>query len=281
MTADTRYLVRFDDLCPTANWEVWNKVEGLLVDMDVQPIVSVVPDNRDEALRVAASASDFWDRVRTWQSRGWSIAMHGYRHLYVTDNSGLLGINRYSEFAGLPRAVQAEKIRSGLAIFQREEIPVDAWTAPAHSFDAVTLKVLADHGPRLVSDGFTRRPFTDRLGLLRVPQQLSNFVPCRPGVWTVCFHCNSWSREELHRFEHNLERYRPRITALSQIEPEYRGRPVSPCDLLHAGVFQRTRWSRFPIVRLLAAFLCHGTECLSHSRFKAGPADGGQDRPRN
>ncbi|MEN6439700.1 MAG: DUF2334 domain-containing protein [Syntrophobacter sp.] len=266
MTSTPRYLVRFDDLCPTTNWEVWNHVESVLVAMDVRPLVSVVPDNRDEALRVAQPAADFWDRVRAWRVRGWSIAMHGYRHLYVTSNGGLLGINRYSEFAGLPEAVQAEKIRSGLAIFRREGITADAWTAPAHSFDAVTLKVLADHGLRLVSDGFTRRPFTDGMGLLRVPQQLCDFAPCRSGVWTVCLHGNSWSREDLGRFERNLAHYRPRIAALPQIVSEYKGRPISMGDLLHAYVFGSMRWSRFPVMRLLAGVMCHGTEALRRSR---------------
>lgn len=265
MIQGPRYLVRFDDLCPTANWEVWNRVEDILVDLDIRPIVAVVPDNRDEVLRAAPPAADFWDRVRAWQARDWSIALHGYQHLYSTRNGGLLGSNRCSEFAGLPEAVQAEKIRRGLAIFRREGITADAWTAPAHSFDIVTLKVLADNGLPLVSDGFTRRPYRDGFGLLWVPQQLCDFAPCRAGVWTVCFHSNSWGKNEMTGFEHNLARYRPMITSLPQIKFEREWGRGSPGDMLQARIFKWTRWSRFPIARIVAKLMYHGVYGLHRS----------------
>ena len=44
------YLVRFDDICPTMNWEAWEQVENVLVSEGIRPILAVVPDNRDENL---------------------------------------------------------------------------------------------------------------------------------------------------------------------------------------------------------------------------------------
>src|SRR5260370_42375028 len=49
----------------------------------LKPILAVVPDNQDPMLKVDAPVADFWDRVRQWQARGWTIALHGYQHRYV------------------------------------------------------------------------------------------------------------------------------------------------------------------------------------------------------
>ncbi|MEM5789386.1 MAG: DUF2334 domain-containing protein, partial [Syntrophobacteraceae bacterium] len=88
--SSTRYLVRFDDICPTMNWIVWDKIEPMLVQYRVSPILAVIPENRDPKLHVQPPVPAFWDRVRDWQSRGWTIALHGYRHVYVNQNRGLL-----------------------------------------------------------------------------------------------------------------------------------------------------------------------------------------------
>ncbi len=42
-----RYLIRFDDICPTMNWTIWEQVEQVLRTYHVQPILAVVPDNQD------------------------------------------------------------------------------------------------------------------------------------------------------------------------------------------------------------------------------------------
>ena len=61
-----RYLLRFDDICPTMNWAIWDKVEEGLRRHDVRPILAVVPDNHDSKLRIDPPRADFWDRVRQW-----------------------------------------------------------------------------------------------------------------------------------------------------------------------------------------------------------------------
>src|SRR5215472_8164987 len=96
-----RYLIRFDDICPTMNWVIWERVEKILVSTGIKPILAVVPDNQDPRLRAAEPNLDFWNKVRGWQSRGWTIGLHGYQHLASTRDGGVLKINKWGEFSGL------------------------------------------------------------------------------------------------------------------------------------------------------------------------------------
>ena len=209
-------MVRFDDICPTMNWEVWDRVERMLDASNIKPILAVVPDNRDPNLSVAEARCDFWDKVRSWQAKGWAIGLHGFQHVYETDHSGIVGLNARSEFAGVPAARQQEKIESALAIFQREGIRADVWIAPAHSFDVDTVRVLVERGIHVISDGYFLRPVR-YLGVVWVPAQIWRFSSFRRGLWTVCFHHNRWNNSDLTRFENDLSGYRERIISLQTL----------------------------------------------------------------
>jgi hypothetical protein len=143
--------------------------------------------------------------------------MHGYQHVYSTKFSGLVGINRYSEFAGVPAGEQEEKLRRGLQILRSQGIEPKAWIAPAHSFDEATVKALVQLGINKLSDGFNLFPHTDRHGMLWIPQQLWRFRPLPFGIWTVCLHHNGWSQERIERFELDIARYRNRITTFDEV----------------------------------------------------------------
>ena len=91
-TSTTQYLLRFDDICPTMNWRVWAEIETVLVQRQLKPLLAVVPDNRDPGLQVDSPAGDFWDRARVWQERGWTIALHGFQHRYVSRNAGMVAV---------------------------------------------------------------------------------------------------------------------------------------------------------------------------------------------
>jgi len=212
-----RYLVRFDDICPTMNWRVWSDVERRLLEHRVRPILAVVPDNRDPGLCVDEPVADFWDRVRTWQARGWSIGLHGYQHRCVTPHAGILGLKASSEFAGLPRPEQQRKLELAMAVFERERVRPDAWIAPAHSFDDTTVDLLLELGLRCINDGFALRPFTDERGMTWIPQQLWRFRRAPFGVWTVCLHHNQWTERQLARFAGDIRRWRPLITELGSV----------------------------------------------------------------
>lgn len=211
-----RYIVRFDDLCPAMNWTIWDRLEPTLRRHGVKPIVAVVPDNQDPSLVVEAPRNDFWHRVRDWQSAGWTIALHGYQHTYVTPDAGLMGINAFSEFAGLTEDVQRDKLNRAMQIFEREGVRADAWVAPAHSFDQVTVRLLLQAGIDVISDGFFRR-VVRHFGATWVPQQLWRFRNMPLGLWTVCYHHNNLTEAGLFQLSSDIERYSDRIVGVEQV----------------------------------------------------------------
>jgi predicted deacetylase len=239
MTA--QYLLRFDDLCPEMNWSVWSEIEQLLVERNIKPILAIVPDNQDRALKVDRLAPDFWERARAWQARHWSIALHGYQHAYINRNWGLMRLTRSSEFAGLPRSIQKEKLRAALAIFERQGIRADCWVAPSHSFDWTTVDLLAELGLKVISDGLWAWPHTDRRGITWIPQQLWGGISRRPaGVWTVCYHLNGWSMAQQDQFQHDLEAFGSHITSLDEVVKNFAERRLTLGDSAYAWI----RWLR-------------------------------------
>ncbi|HWX21814.1 MAG TPA: DUF2334 domain-containing protein [Candidatus Binatia bacterium] len=222
MTA--KYLLRFDDICPTMNWRVWSEIEAALVEHQLKPLLAVVPDNQDPALRVDAPAADFWERVRQWQARGWPIALHGFQHRYIAERPGIITPRKKTEFAGVPAAQQEEKLRRGVEIFQRHGIQPRVWIAPSNSFDATTVSLLPKFGIHIVSDGYVRFPFLRPREVLWLPQQLFGFRPAPPGVWTVCYHHNHWTAADLGKFRADLRRFRAGIWSLDDVLLAWAGR---------------------------------------------------------
>ena len=161
-----RYLIRVDDICPTMPWDRWLQLEDLFIRNKVSPILAVIPDNQDVELHRAPARENFWDHVRSWQGRGWTIGLHGHQHLYVTKSRGIVEGCPYSEFAGLPLEAQRTKLQAAIDIFRRERVDPEVWVAPAHSFDKNTLKVLRQLGISNVSDGLHLFPCRDSDGML-------------------------------------------------------------------------------------------------------------------
>ncbi len=248
-----KYLLRFDDICPTMNWQVWDEIELILSSKDIKPIIAVVPDNRDPKLIVAPAKACFWEWVRARQLQGWSIALHGYQHQYVNRNAGIMRLTPQSEFAGLPRAEQKEKLERGIEIFRREGVRIDAWVAPSHSFDWTTVELLAELGINVISDGLWPWPHTDDRGITWVPQQMWSRFKRRPtGLWTACYHHNGWSPKVLAGFRHQTEKFASQITCLSQVLDEYRGRRLTFAD--RSAAFLDIRFNR-PVRRWVSRLL--------------------------
>ncbi|HEY4760909.1 MAG TPA: DUF2334 domain-containing protein [Thermoguttaceae bacterium] len=217
-------LMRFDDICPTLNWKVWDQIEKALIEHGIRPILAVVPDNCDPSLMVEPPAADFWQRLRQYQAQGWIMAMHGYQHRYVTNNAGLVGRRKKSEFAGLPVEQQEEKLRLGMKILNGEGIHPTVWVAPGHTFDAATVSLLGKYGIRTISDGFFRYPYRARDGMFWVPQQLWELQRVPDGVWTVCYHLNGWGVADLETFRRDLDHYRDQIVSLPDVIGKYDNR---------------------------------------------------------
>jgi peptidoglycan/xylan/chitin deacetylase (PgdA/CDA1 family) len=221
------------------NWRVWKQIENVLLNSGVKPLLAVVPDNRDRELEVDAPNDVFWNEVRSWQSRGWSIGLHGYQHRYVTNDPGIVGKNFYSEFAGLGREAQESKIRSALEIFRKEGIKASTWIAPAHSFDRTTLELLRESGLRTVSDGYFLAPGKDAFGTMWVPQQIWNFAARPFGVWTICLHHNNWTATDVSRLQANIEKYQDSIVDLESVLAAYGERRLNVFDFTYAKLL---RW---------------------------------------
>ena len=224
-----RYLLRFDDVCSTSNWSAWDMVEEVLVDLGVAPIVAVTPDNRSKRLVAGPADPRFWDRVRHWQSLGWTVGLHGYQHLMTSADRGLVGLRARSEWAGVPEDVQGAHADAALAVFVRERVPVRTWVAPGHTFDRTTLDVLGRRGIDTVSDGFGRRPYTED-GMFWVPCQTWEITPRRAGIWTVCLHINNWDRDRVAGLRRVLQRVQHLVTDLESLRTEFADRRQSPLD---------------------------------------------------
>ena len=213
------------------NWRVWDRLEDILLEAGIRPIVAVIPDNTDRKMLIEPHNRAFWSRVRSWQGRGWTIGMHGLHHRYVNDHLGMLGSRPGSEFAGLSFAEQDAKVAKALEIFAREGVSADAWIAPNHSFDRVTLSVLKSRGPNVVIDGLALYPHRDADGITWVPQQLWDLRRRAFGVWTVCLHHNNWSTDRLERFTRDVQAFRTRITDPTSVLSEFGTRRSSLLDL--------------------------------------------------
>ena len=200
-----QYVIRFDDLCPTMNWQMWDRIVEVLDEHKIKPILAVIPDNRDSKFLCSKEMLDFWERIRSYQNKNWMIALHGYNHKYTNKNSGMMGIAANSEFAGYSYDVQNEKIKRGLEIFSREGVVAEAFIAPSHSFDKTTLQVLKDCGINLISDGHINMPYK-YLDMMWLPcQKWERFDATKPGIYTVCFHPNFWTEQFFQMFKKNIE----------------------------------------------------------------------------
>jgi predicted deacetylase len=190
----SKFILRFDDVTATMNWDRFYQFYEAMAKEKLIGIIGVVPKNEDKKLIYGNSIEVYWDVLRKLQHEGWSIAQHGYNHKYVTNDSGILGINNRSEYAGLPYDVQHSKIRNGKALLVDNGIWNPIFMPPAHSFDQNTISALIRLGFKYITDGYGFYPYK---------ASDMTFVPClfsRPfhlgfGVYTINVHVNTISSE--------------------------------------------------------------------------------------
>lgn len=206
---------RLDDITPDMDWDKFYRVKAIFDKYKVKPLIGVVPDNADPGLSCGEYHDDFWEYVLSLQNNGWVIAQHGYRHVYETKDSGLLGLKAASEFSGLPYDTQYGKIEKGREILQKHGINAAIFMAPGHTYDKNTLKALRKQGFACVTDGYTDIPYYAK-GLL--------FVPCRSsqprlsgGVDTICLHCNELGEGDYRELENFLEAYTASVVPFAEI----------------------------------------------------------------
>jgi len=216
ISAPAEYLLRCDDLCPTMSAERWQRVESLIEEFQLQPILAVIPDNRDPELEVSCADLNFFERMRRLEACGAIIGLHGYRHLCESRGHSLLDLARTSEFAGVPAQTQREWVHEGLRILRGHGLNPKIWVAPRHGFDRRTLDALCSEGITLVSDGFARVPFL-RCGLTWIPQQLWGPVEKPKGLWTICLHPNTASDAEIAALRAFLTAHSDQFTSVYRV----------------------------------------------------------------
>ncbi len=205
---------RIDDVSPYMCWESFERLTALFTSHGVKPLLGVIPDNQDPELRRYPFKPSGWDEIRALRDWGWSISQHGSRHAYTTTKSGLLGINNYSEFAGLDYDTQYGLLQEGRRALEQEGLATDIFMAPAHSFDAVTLKALTALDFHNVSDGYSVFPYR-RGGLKFIPCQSSKPSALPVGLMTVCLHPNTFTENDFKAVESWLKLYKNRIIPYS------------------------------------------------------------------
>lgn len=234
-----QYLIRLDDACPTMNKVKWQRMEDILDSNDVKPMVGVIPHNEDAKQVIDPVDTFFWDKVRVWREKGWTVAMHGYNHVYKSQMGG--GINpmwKRSEFNGLPLEEQREKIRKGVAIMREHGINPGYFFAPSHTFDENTLKALLEESDiRVISDTIATRPYRYK-DFVMIPQFSGQ---CREmkmkGLFTFCFHPNTMNDAAFERTDKFIKEHRQEFVSFSDIDLENVGQKSFFDRLLSWGYF--------------------------------------------
>src|SRR3989338_3119721 len=209
-----------DDISPTMDWSRFNLFLELFNKYELCPLLGVIPDNQYDSLLIDPPNPKFWKLMRELKTKGWRISQHCYQHTIITKNSGILGLNQRSEFAGLSFNEQYRRILAGKKILATEGLETDIWMSPFHSYDAVTLRALKQADFKFVSDGQSIRSYQIS-GLRMIPCQMESPRLIPFGVITVCIHSNFLSEKYVECLEFFLRRNRKfcvNFSELSRIE---------------------------------------------------------------
>lgn len=204
----TYFLIRLDDACPTMDAKKWSRMESILDQYGIQPMVGIIPHNEDPEQKIDPENANFWEKVKEWDNKGWTLAMHGYNHCYSSDG-GLMGLNPVwsrTEFAGMTLEAQRKKIQSGVSIMRKHGINPAFFFAPSHTFDLNTLIALKEESDiRIISDTIARKPYKEH-GFVFIPQQSGHPI-CLPfgGYLTICYHPNTMNDQDFERLDSFLK----------------------------------------------------------------------------
>ncbi len=206
------YLMRLDDAAEYMNIRKWKHMEALLDRYKIKPVFGIIPHNEDPELMKYQKAEDFWKIITGWIEKGWTPALHGYSHKFESYEGGLNPVNLKSEFAGVPLERQREKIRLGIRILNEQGIRPDIFFAPAHTFDANTLRALETESDiRIISDTIASDIYK-KDGFYFLPQQSGRVRRLPFRCVTYCYHPNVMSAFDFKELEVFLSRNANKFT---------------------------------------------------------------------
>ena len=215
------YTIRLDDACPTMSRGKWGRMERILDHFEVKPMVGIIPNNEDKNRCVDSFDNRFWSRVQGWMKKEWTLALHGYNHVY-SSMEGMNGLNpmwRRSEFVGLPLDEQRKKIRNGVAIMREHGICPNYFFAPSHTFDNNTLESLRiESNIRIISDTIGRFPYKQG-DFWFIPQIFGHCLKISfAGIYTFSFHPNAMSDTGFKCLENFLDQNRNHFMRFEDID---------------------------------------------------------------
>jgi hypothetical protein len=204
------YTIRLDDACPFMHKEKWFQVETILEQYDIQPIVGIIPDSKDQTFAWSEN-TEFWtNTVARYIKKNWIIAQHGCHHLYQKGTK--------SEFIGLTYEEQKNLIYKGNCILKEHGVIPTCFFAPAHTFDDITIDVCRDSGFfRFISDGQALYPYQYRgmnflPALFDTPRAISPF-----GIFTFILHPNQMTNTDFKRLINFCNKYKKRFLTTENI----------------------------------------------------------------
>ena len=215
---NTGILIRLDDIAENMNCNLMKKVELLFEKYEIKPVLGVIPNNKDDELLAYPKKENFWEQVRTWKSKGWEIAMHGYTHVY-DKKCGYKDYFNYgggSEFFGLSLSDQKIKIESGFKKFVKENIKIRSFFAPNHTYDLNTFRALDECGIINVIDGYGIFPYSYK-NLNFIPQLFYKEIMLPFGIQSTQIHLNYWKEKDFKNFEKFLMKHRKKIVSFDDM----------------------------------------------------------------
>lgn len=209
---NTGILIRFDDIAPNMNWKMMDKCEQLLNEYKIKPVIGVIPNNQDTELLAYEKRDKFWQIVKQWQNRKWTVAMHGYTHVYdiETQKKDFFGYGGKSEFFGHSYKEQLSRIEKGIKIFEQNDIKIDTFFAPNHTYDSNTFDALKKTGISRIIDGYGLLPYM-RNEIKFLPQLFYKLIFIPFGIQSTQLHINYWDENDFTKFENFIKKYHTKV----------------------------------------------------------------------
>tara|TARA_B110000908_G_scaffold146910_1_gene178200 strand:+ start:235 stop:984 length:750 start_codon:yes stop_codon:yes gene_type:complete len=214
-----KYIIRLDDACHQMPQEKWSIFEAFFDKNNIKPIIGVIPLNKDESLGSEMNPN-FWKLIKSWETKGWSIAMHGLHHQFqkIKPENSFFNFGNKSEFVGKSIEKQTEIVQQSIRCFEQNNIEPTMFMAPSHTFDSSTLNALESSTRiRIVTDGFSFRPFKKN-NFMFIPQQLWSVWKVPIGLYTICIHPTPMDINQIHKLLKELEQILDQIISLSEID---------------------------------------------------------------
>ena len=213
------FYIRLDDASDFMDIVKWEQMERLLDKYNISPLVGIIPFNRDvDIISKYQKDAAFWDRVRKWQAKGWSLALHGCYHVYHQSRLNLNPVNKVSEFADLPLSEQKKRIKLGVEKLKSEGVQTKIFFAPSHTFDSNTIEALKQESDiRIISDTVATNIYNDK-DIIYLPLQLGRFRPLPFQIVGASYHPNTMTNEDFNNLEKYIQKYSKQFIDLNKLD---------------------------------------------------------------